>query len=693
MMYGWHDGGWGIVWMILSWGVIIALVWAALRAFTRDGDGANPRAPRKTCWRSGSPRARSTPTSTGSGCACSRSTTRRDGDDSVGRRGAIAPGEPAWITHTRCTAAPPSSCTPAASTGRPRRTSSSGSWAAPGCARGRREPGRADGDLTFDPQTTSIAELQGWIRDCGSTAPASRSRTTSATRWRSRRPQARPPAAEHAGHAAAAMPTPHEVMGHGGHAGDVDGRRWSRDMRNRFLVAAMLLGADPAVVADRPRRARLHGRRRRSGCATTCSQLLLSLPVIFYSAWIFFDGACRALRARTLDMMVLVAVAVGAGWLYSRRRHAHRRRRGVLRGRHRADRVRAARALVRDARPRRRQRRDPHAARPRPADGAWSSATASRSRSRPPRSSSATCCWSGPGRRSPVDGDGRGRRERGRRVDGHRREPAGAQGSRARRSSARRSTRNGTLRVRATKVGADTALAQIVQARPGGAELQGARAAAGRPGRVLAGARRADRRRRAPSLVVARRRRRPSTTAMLFAITVVVITCPDALGPGHADRDHGRHRPRRQARRPVQERHRARDLGPHRHRRDGQDRHAHQGRARGHRRRRRRASTRPSCCALAAAVERESEHPLAEAIVRHADARGVAAAERRRSSRTCPATARVATVDGRRVAVGNRAPDGPRGRRPRAARRARATSSPPAGAPRCSSPSTAERPG
>src|SRR5262249_50057123 len=45
--------------------------------------------------------------------------------------------------------------------------------------------------------------------------------------------------------------------------------------------------------------------------------LLLSLPVILYSCWIFFDGAVRALRARTLDMMVLVAVAVGAGWLYS----------------------------------------------------------------------------------------------------------------------------------------------------------------------------------------------------------------------------------------------------------------------------------------------------------------------------------------------------------------------------------------
>src|SRR5437764_505889 len=45
--------------------------------------------------------------------------------------------------------------------------------------------------------------------------------------------------------------------------------------------------------------------------------LLLSLPVIGYSANIFFRGAIAALRARTLDMMVLVAVGVGAGWCYS----------------------------------------------------------------------------------------------------------------------------------------------------------------------------------------------------------------------------------------------------------------------------------------------------------------------------------------------------------------------------------------
>jgi len=45
--------------------------------------------------------------------------------------------------------------------------------------------------------------------------------------------------------------------------------------------------------------------------------LVLSVPVVFYSSWIFFDGAWRALRARTLDMMVLVSVAIGTGWLYS----------------------------------------------------------------------------------------------------------------------------------------------------------------------------------------------------------------------------------------------------------------------------------------------------------------------------------------------------------------------------------------
>ena len=89
-----------------------------------------------------------------------------------------------------------------------------------------------------------------------------------------------------------------------------------RDMRNRFLVA--LLFTVPIVAW--------------SMVGTSCSApssatpfgldrdiwlLLLSLPVVLYASSIFFTGALAALRARTLDMMVLVAVAIGVGWTYS----------------------------------------------------------------------------------------------------------------------------------------------------------------------------------------------------------------------------------------------------------------------------------------------------------------------------------------------------------------------------------------
>src|SRR5690606_30051297 len=54
-----------------------------------------------------------------------------------------------------------------------------------------------------------------------------------------------------------------------------------------------------------------------AGLTSEAFQLLLSLPVVFYSSMVFFRGAVHALRRRTLDMMVLVAVAIAAGWGYS----------------------------------------------------------------------------------------------------------------------------------------------------------------------------------------------------------------------------------------------------------------------------------------------------------------------------------------------------------------------------------------
>jgi Cu2+-exporting ATPase len=105
-------------------------------------------------------------------------------------------------------------------------------------------------------------------------------------------------------------------MGHGGHHAGMSMDDMARDMRNRFLVAAVL---SIPILLWSPIGREVLGFTAAApfGLRDDVFSLILSLPVIFYSAWIFFDGAWRALRAKTLDMMVLVAVAVGAGWLYS----------------------------------------------------------------------------------------------------------------------------------------------------------------------------------------------------------------------------------------------------------------------------------------------------------------------------------------------------------------------------------------
>ncbi|MGE3137922.1 MAG: heavy metal translocating P-type ATPase [Thermoleophilia bacterium] len=193
-------------------------------------------------------------------------------------------------------------------------------------------------NVRFDPAQTSVAELTRWVRDCGYHCagrsvplhicepmsepvpaieePSDPDAIGHTPEHAHRRPAEETLVGALEGPAPDGSRSPQEVMGHGGHHGGMSMDAMVRDMRNRFLVAAILsipillwspigrdvLGFDAAVPF---------------GLRDDVFSLLLSLPVIFYSAWIFFDGAVRALRARTLDMMVLVAVAVGAGWLYS----------------------------------------------------------------------------------------------------------------------------------------------------------------------------------------------------------------------------------------------------------------------------------------------------------------------------------------------------------------------------------------
>jgi len=498
--------------------------------------------------------------------------------------------------------------------------------------------------VSYDAGVTNVAELRRWVEACGyhcdgQSVPAHLCH-----------PMDEPGTAgpgDAAGGEPDALPSPHDTMGHGGHGGQSMAEMVA-DMRRRFLVAAVFslpillwspIGRDViGFDADAP-----------FGLRDDVFQLLLSLPVVLYSAWIFFDGAVRALRARTLDMMVLVAVAVGAGWLYSLGvtltgggevfyEAATVLSAFVLLGhwfemRARGGANEAIRALLDLAPPMATVLRDGETVEVPTAEVQVGDLLLVR-----------------PGAKVAVDGvveEGESELDEsmvtGESLPVHKAAGATVIGATL--------NTTGTLRVRATKVGADTALAQIVKLVQ---EAQNSKA----PGQRLAD--------RAAfwlvfvaliggggtflfwSLVADR----PVSEAILFAITVVVITCPDALGlatPTAIMVGTGLG-----ARRGVLFKN-AMALEAAAHvdtvvmdktgtltkgepevtdvLADGIDE--------------------LRLLALVAAVERESEHPLAQAIVTEAERRN-APTLRAEDFESVPGHGALATVDGQRVVVGNR---------------------------------------
>ncbi|HEX6311033.1 MAG TPA: heavy metal translocating P-type ATPase [Acidimicrobiia bacterium] len=484
--------------------------------------------------------------------------------------------------------------------------------------------------VTFDPATTDVDELRRWVEECGLHCDG----------------QSVPghicdPLVE-----AGAAADSERAAAHEHHAG-MSMDAMAADMRNRFLVAALFsipillwspIGRD---VLDFDIAAPF-------GLRDDVWSLLLSLPVVLYSAQIFFVGAYRALRARTLDMMVLVAVAIAAGWIYSVGvtltgggevfyEAATVLAAFVLLGHWFEMRARggandAIRALLDLAPPKAVVMRDGEAVEVPTADVVVGDLLLVR-----------------PGAKVPVDGvvDGGDSEVDESMVTGESLPVHKEPGTEVIGATI---NKNGTLRVRATKVGADTALAQIIELVQ---EAQNSKA----PGQRLAD-------RAAFWLVLVALvgggatfaawmlfSDRPATDALLFAITVVVITCPDALGlatPTAIMVGTGLG-----ARRGVLFKNAAAvevsaridvvvmdktgtltkgepevtDVIV-----DGVDE--------------------VELLRVVAAVERESEHPLAEAIVARADGTGVARAAAT-TFENVPGHGAIATVDGRRVAVGN----------------------------------------
>jgi len=441
------------------------------------------------------------------------------------------------------------------------------------------------------------------------------------------------------------MRPPHEVMGHGGHA-EMSMDAMAGDMRNRFLVAAVL--SVPILLWSSIGRQVLHFEVPGPfGLRDDVFQLILSVPVIGYSGWIFFDGAVRALRARTLDMMVLVAVAIAAGWTYS---VVITLRGGgdvfyeastvlcafVLLGHWLEMRARggandAVRALLNLAPPRAIVIRDAE-----PVEVPTSEVEVG------------DILLVKPGARIPVDAvveDGSSEVDESV-VTGESLPVSKAPGAQLIGGSI---NKNGTLRARATKVGSDTALAQIVKLVE---EAQSSKA----PGQQLAD--------RAAfwlvlvaliggtlTLIVWWLATGSFSKAILFAITVVVITCPDALGlatPTAIMVGTGLG-----AKRGILFKNAAAIEAVARIQVVVMDKTGTLTKGEPEVTELSADGLSPEeVLALAAAVERDSEHPLAAAIVREAVRLGAPQLSVS-DFENVPGYGALATVDGRRVAVGN----------------------------------------
>lgn len=163
--------------------------------------------------------------------------------------------------------------------------------------------------VTYEESVTSIDELRRLVRRCGyECAGCSVPGCMCDPGQEPGRPQrAHDPAAVER----AADPKGHGEGGHAGHSME----HMASAMRDRFLYSLVFT---LAILAWSDTGKTLFGKPLATpfGLDRDIWQLLLSLPVL-YAARMFFSGALNALRRRTLDMNVLVAVAVGISWVYS----------------------------------------------------------------------------------------------------------------------------------------------------------------------------------------------------------------------------------------------------------------------------------------------------------------------------------------------------------------------------------------
>jgi Cu2+-exporting ATPase len=185
----------------------------------------------------------------------------------------------------------------------------------------KRTPGVADANanfasgsvtVTFDPAKTSVAQIREAVIACGfHCRGASRSTHIAGAH----EPQ-------HDRHRHGEAPTDGQRgrqsaddMGHEmGHGPGMDMAAMAADMRNRFLVA---LGFSIPIFLLAPMGMEAMRVDPPFGWDLEVTLFFLASGAILYPGWPFFTAAVRALRRGVFNMAVLVLLSVGAGFLFS----------------------------------------------------------------------------------------------------------------------------------------------------------------------------------------------------------------------------------------------------------------------------------------------------------------------------------------------------------------------------------------
>ena len=188
----------------------------------------------------------------------------------------------------------------------------------PGVIGARANPASESVTVDFDERSVTAAALRRVINDCAfhcRGTPVPRHICDINSDVVADDPHARRHDAPHKGtHADSAQPLGDEVAHEMGHGAGMDMAAMARDMRNRFIVSLVFtlpifalapMGMDRPLLAPPP------------FLGLDLTLFLLASAAILYPAWPFAVAAVRALRNRILNMAVLVLLSVGTGYLFS----------------------------------------------------------------------------------------------------------------------------------------------------------------------------------------------------------------------------------------------------------------------------------------------------------------------------------------------------------------------------------------